>query len=770
MAVNELDSAASSSTTLGISSPRLDSEDKVRGRTRYVADLFIPGLLHARPVLGIYAHARITGIVTSSARNVPGVVAVLTADDIPIAGDGNSRSFEPLARTEVVFAGQPVAFVVAETEEAAADAVELVEVSYERLPAAIDLEDVLKPGAPIARPRAQTASPSGASVHAAAGGTGTEVTEGFEPVSANVVNKKRYRRGNVAEALAQCAAVVEGRFTTSWTYQAYLEPQSAIAVVDPDGTLTVTTSSQGIFYVRAQLAQIYGLPPDRVRVIGAPLGGAFGGKIMFIEPLVAGIALAVGRPVRLVLTRREDFAMSNPAQATVLEVRIGGGPAGLAALEARAVLDTGAYAEWSVEGLMPVLLGGPYRWSSWDVQALAVQTNRVGTGSYRAPGAPQATFALESLVDELAARLDMDPIDLRIQSAAQEGDEMIDGKSWPALGIVACLEEARRHPMWTGRSGIPSEEGVGLAAGYWPGQTQAAAALCRLDPDGVISVLTAAVDVSGATSGFAVIAAEVIGVPLDHIRVRTGDTSSAPLAPLSAGSVITYAVGRAVQHAAELVRDQLLDIASMRLEIDREDLEIEGDSIQPKGSPGLGIRISQLAREMHGFGFGHPPVEGHGRSYPSGIAPSSAVNLAHVRVDPETGRTCVLGFAIIQDVGRALNPALVEGQMRGGVTQAIGWGLMEGLQYDEHGNLVTGSFLDYAIPGAPDVPFIDTTIVEVPSAEGPFGAKGMGETPVVCGAGALANAIAAAIDVRPRHLPITAPQIWRMLHGRDTAA
>jgi CO/xanthine dehydrogenase Mo-binding subunit len=754
---------------VGVARPRTDSNEKVRGTTRYAADVPIVGLLHARIVPSLYAHARILGIDATAALEVPGVVAVLTAADLPIVGVDNMRMFEPLARHEALFAGQPVALVVAQTETAAEDAAQLVLVDVEPLPAAVDLATAMHIDSPLARlvplvPDQDAEGGSAKAAHAAVGGAGAEL--GHEDLSANVFNRQRYAGGDTVAALAASDVTVEGSFATNWVYQAYLEPHSATAWIEPDGTLTVATATQGTFYVRKQLARIYGRPLSKVRVQGTPLGGSFGAKILIVDPLVAGAALALRRPVRLVLHRREDMAATNPAPASLIELRIGADADGtLTGLDARLAFDAGAYTEWSIEGVAAVLIGGPYRWTAFDVRAYGVQTNRFGTGSYRGPGGPQAAFAIESLIDELAAKLGVDPLELRLRNLAADGDTMVDGEPWPPLGHRQVLEAVAAHPLWRGRADLPSDEGIGLAVGVWPGGKEAAAALCRLDADGNLTVVTGVVDMSGTASVFALIAAETFGLSPEAVNVVALDTDGAPQSPMSGGSVITYSAGRAIREAAADARRQLLAYAALEMEIDPADLEIVDGVVRPVGSPDRGRKIAEFAAKLHDFGSGHPPVEGHASTVQKSLAPSVAAHLAHVRLDRQTGEVTVLGYVVAQDVGRALNPALVEGQMRGAAAQGIGWALFEALIHDDGGQLLSGSLLDYAVPRAEHLPDIDTLVVEVPAPDGPFGAKGIAEAPVIPAGAAVASAIVAAGGPRLRTLPMTGGRVWAALQG-----
>jgi CO/xanthine dehydrogenase Mo-binding subunit len=753
---------------VGVRRARLDSREKVTGATRYAADMPVAGLLHARIVPSVYAHARIRGIDASQALAMPHVVAVLTARDLPIRHRDDMRMFEPLAAEEAVFAGQPIALVVAETEEAAADAVEAVFVDAELLPAVVDVEAAMLPDSPLARltpivppdPDAEDAR----SVHAAVGGEGAALEE--EELSPNVINRQRYRGGDTDAAFAASDATVEGAFRTNWVYQGYLETHAATGWIERDGTLTVESSTQGIFYARKQLAKMYGLPLAKVRVVGAPLGGAFGSKLLIVDPLVAGATLKLSRPVRLELTRREDIAATNPAQGSVTRLRIGARRDGtLTALDARIVCDAGAYTEWSVEGIAAVLIANVYHWEAFDIRAYGVRTNRFGTGSYRGPGGPQAFIAIETLIDELAAKLNLDAMQLRQANIVTPGEPMVDGKAWPRIGASECLAAVEGTALWKRRSEVPPGEGVGLAIGVWPGGNEPAAAVCRMNSDGTLTVATGVVDMTGVATTFAVIAAEAFGVAADAVNVVALDTGAAPPAPISGGSVVTYSVGAAVRSAAVDARRQLLGYAAQLWEIAIDDLEIVDGTVRPIGAPDRGRSVAEFAEELGDFGSSYPPVEGHASSVHPSLSPSTAAHLVHVRLDRETGTVEVLGHVVAQDVGRALNPALVEGQMQGGATQGLGWALWEELIHDDQGQLLTGSFLDYAVPRAQAVPALETLIVEVPSPDGPFGAKGIGEASVLAAPAAVANAIAAAGGPRLRELPMTPRRVWRAVHA-----
>jgi CO/xanthine dehydrogenase Mo-binding subunit len=750
---------------IGTARRRRDGEDKVRGATRYVGDMPVYGLLHARPVLAAEAHARITGIDTSEALAVPGVVAVLTAEDLPIKG-GSGRAAEPLAREEIVWSGQPVALVVAETEAAAEDGAALVIVDADPLPAVLDLESALADDAEHVRlSKPQTEDDDAAGVHG--GGAGGESSEnGNGP---NVAVNQRMRKGDVDAGFARADVVVKGRFTTNWVHQAYLEPQSCLAWTEPDGALVVHSSTQGAFMVRSGLANMLGLPLDRIRVQAAPIGGAFGGKLMISEPLAAAAAIALKRPVRIVFGRSEEFAAANPAPGQLIDLELGATRDGtFTAVRGRIVGDRGGLGDMGVEAISTMLSAGPYRWPAHDLTTLGVSTNRVSPGAYRAPGAPPAAFAVETLVDELAEKLGMDPVELRLKNVMVAGDTGIDGQQIKVFGARECLEAVRNHPLYAQRHDLPPNEGIGLALGFWPGGLEPAAAICRLDSDGKLTIVTAAADMSGIENAFVAIAAETFGLAEDSVRVTTGDTASTPYGGVAGGSKVTYTYGRAIERAAEEAKGRLLAVAAQELEISPEDLEISDGQVRPVGAPARGIAIAELAGKTYTFGSPHEPIEGYGGVAQVSRAPGAAAHLSHVRVDPDTGSVTLLGHVVAQDVGKALNPALVEGQMHGGTAQGMGWALLEELAYDEEGQLRGGTFAEYALPSTEFTPPIETLLVEVPAPDGPFGAKGVGEPPVCAVPPAIANAIAAATGARMHVLPMTPARVWARL-GESTA-
>jgi CO/xanthine dehydrogenase Mo-binding subunit len=752
---------------VGAPRPRPDAPTKVRGATRYAADRPIRGLLHARLVLAQRAHARIVSIDSRTALAVPGVVAVLTAADLPITAVGGDRLSRPLAKTEVVFAGEPVALVVARTPEAAADAVELVHVRLEALPSVVDQEAAMVAGGPLARNElageGDRTGSMDAQTHAGVGGGGDESIDA-EVLSDNVTGRVRYRDGDEPGAVARSAVTRSGTFSTAWIHQGYLEPQATTAWLDADGTLVVESSTQSLFSVRNEVAKALGLHQRQVRAVATPLGGGFGGKWPLFDTLAAAATWKLRRSVRLAATRSEDFAASNPGQPYTTTIHVSADADGrFTRLGARIVTDAGAFEEGSAESLAGVLVAGPYAWPSFDIKAYGVRTNRFGVGAYRAPSAPQMCFAVETMIDEVAGALGIDQIEIRRRNLAPAGAPMVDGERWAAHGAAEVLDALEATPVWRDRAKVGADEGVGVALGYWPGATNAASAACRVSPDGSVQVMTGVADMAGVAGGFQTIVADALGISPDLVQIITLDSDSAPSSPGSGGSTITYSSGRAIRRAAEEGGRRLLEAAALQLEISVEDLELVNGTVRPRGTPGKAITIAKLVR-AHARA-GRSPIEAQAGAEEPSLAPSVAGHVARVRVDRDTGTVSVLADHVVQDVGRVLNAALVVGQQHGAAVQGIGWATMERLVHDGNGQLLSGTFLDYALPRAEDVGRLDATSVEVPAPDGPLGAKGIGEAPVIAGAAAVANAIAAATGARLRDLPMTGPRVWRAVNG-----
>jgi CO/xanthine dehydrogenase Mo-binding subunit len=747
---------------IGHSMPLIDGRAKVTGAIRYAPDLRAPDMLHARFVTSLYAHANIRRVDAKAALAAPGVVAVLTAKDLPDVPP-SSRSRLLLARGRVIFAGQPVAMVLAESETAAADGAQQVVVDYEPLPAAITIEEALAENAPLVWPEGVPHGSDDAGAH----GADVDGGERSETPS-NVAEESTRTRGDVTAGFAEADAIVQRTFTTPMVHQSPLETQTAIVQPDPvTGGATVWASTQSPFGVRQDIAEMLGVAESDVRVIGAPVGGAFGSKFGLYEPLVALAARAAGRPVRLVLTRAEEMLAANPAPPTRIALRLGGKRDGtLTALEAHIAVDNGCFL-FGLSGFISYMLGSFYRVPNFHMQGVDVLTFKPSTGAYRAPGASSVIFALDSALDELAQALGVDPLELRLKNAARPGDAMGGDKDvWPGMAMRETIEALRDHPAWRERDQARAQgRGVGIAVGGWPGGTEPAAAVCLLNRDGLLHVRIGSIDLTGTATGMALLAAEAFGVAPDKVRVIAGDTETAPYSGAAGGSKVTYTTGAAVVLAAREARQQALTIAAEELEAALEDLEIVDGRVVVRGAPDRAVSLADVAARTMEFGGKYAPVFAHGRWAQTSQAPGFSAQLAEVEVDRDTGEVHVRRLVIVQDVGRAINPAAIRGQMMGGATQGMGWALFERMEYDAGGQLLTGSWMDYAIPSIAHMPQLETVIVEAPSEHGPFGARGVGEPPVVPTAAAIANAIADATGVRLSDLPMTAPRVLAALRS-----
>jgi CO/xanthine dehydrogenase Mo-binding subunit len=721
---------------------RTEGFDKVTGRTVYTEDMALANLAHAKLVLSYVPSATIRAVEAAAARAVPGVLAVVTGEQLDAGEDGPGA---PLTRHRVYFAGQPVAAVVAETPAAAADAASLVEVEYEPRPAFLDVAEAASSGVPTVLPEASTERDE-ASLHGAAGAE----TAGVPPPVGNITAHVDLHRGDVAAGLAAAAAVVRQSFKLARVHQGFLEPHAVTAAVERDGTVTVWSPTQGMSEVRKGVAASLGVAGSRVRVVPLPVGGGFGGKIMQFEPLAAHLARACGRPVRLQLTRSDEFLAGWPAPSSEISVELGAdGTGDLAALRAEIDFDNGAGGGWHA-GIVAELLVSTYRLASFQARGREVATNKLPVTAYRAPGAPQAYFALESALDELARELGRDPIELRLHNASRQGDPRGDGSPWPAIGFTDCLEAARRHPVYTDPK--TDGEGVGVAAGSWIGGFGPAAAACRVEPDGTLSLHLGTSDISGSDTGFAVLAAETFGTSPERVRILRTDSDTSPVSPIAGGSATTYSVAPAVAGAALEVRRQVLELAAAHLEAAAEDLELSDGQVSVKGAAFRSVSLAEVAQLADQAG-GPGPIHAIGRAAVGGPAPMFTVHIARVRVDRETGLIRVHRYAAIQDVGRAINRPEIEGQIHGGVLQSLGRVFGEEIVHDGSGQQRTASFLDYLVPTIELAPEIDVELIEVPSDGGAGGARGVGEPPVIPVLAAVANAIRDATGTRVTSAP-----------------
>ncbi len=738
---------------VGLSIPRPDGPEKVTGQVQYVADLKPRGLLHAKLLRSPHAHARIVKIDTSRAQALPGVRAVLTAADIPeLKRKAPTRAHAVLAIDRVVFVGQPVAAVAADELAIAEEALDLIDVQYDVLPAAVDPLQSMKPGAPPVAEAGTEADTSEALAHGSVSGV---VTEAKPAKAVNISQQAKLQRGDLAKGFAESDVVIEKTYRVPMVHQGYLEPHAVLAQWDTNGLLTLWASTQGSFNTRSEVAEVLELPENAIKVIPMECGGGFGGKIRALcEPITAVLARVTGRPVRYVMTRREELEAGNPAPQVIIRLKTGVKRDGtLMALEAETVIESGAFSG-AVLAVSSVFLASLYLWPSFEVRACEVLTHKPSIAAYRAPVAPHTIFAIDSHMEQIALVLGVDPVEFRLLHLQREGKPMANNQPWLNNGAVEVLKRIAEHPLWKNRaqwkaSGDKSRlRGTGLALGGWLGGLQPTGATVRLNPDGSLSVLTGQVDIAGTNIALAQIAASSYGVDV-----------VAPVTGLSAGSKTIYTVGVAVMEAAKDARKQTLEIAAKEMEAAVHDLEIENERVVVRGVPDRGITLAQIGKKGNLYMSKVPPVLGVSHPAFSQQAPAFCAELARIEVDPETGEVTLHDFVVVQDVGKAINPLGVEGQMQGGAVQSLGMALTEALTYDDQGRLTNPSLLDYKTLTAADLPNIETIIVEKPSPAGPFGARGVGEPPIVPAPAAIANAIHDATGVRLTELPLTPERI-----------
>jgi len=747
---------------VGRSLPRMDAPGKVTGTAVYAADFALPGMLHGRILRSREPHARLVRVDTGRARALPGVRAVLAAADVPDVRYGGALKDETVfARERVRYVGQPVAAVAATTRDAAEAALAAIEVVYDPLPAVLDLEAALAPGAPL--------------VH--------EAWETYAAIpilhrDGNVCNRARIVVGDVARGFVEADRIFEHRFCTAVVHQGYTEPRAAVAAWDSSGQVTVWSNTQLPFEIQNTLAEILQLTPSKIRVIVPGIGGGFGGKLRVgVEHIAALLARRTGRPVKVMTTSEEELIAAYPRQGTLVELKTGVTHAGrITAKEGRIWFDTGAFAGSGpgVSSVATLVLAGPYRIPNLVLEGYAVYTNKTNCGSFRAPSGPQANFAVESQMDIIADALGLDPLEFRLRNIVREGDEGPTGQVLTGVGLEECLRRAAAAIGWDDRRPTPGR-GKGLACGWWTTTGGSSGVYVKINPDGTVALNTGAAEIgTAALTGAAQVLAEELGVDLADISVVSADTFSTPFDFGAQGSRTAFAVGNACRAAAADLKRQLLGLAREQLGVPMERLEVRDKAVVGSGAR---VGLAELARLSQASGGGliahgtfiAPPtaydakrVEAH--VYPAFHSPSFHAHAVDLSVDRETGEISIHRYVVAQDVGFAVNPAAVEGQIEGGVAQGLGQALSEEIVYAE-GRVVNANLTDYKMPTAPDLPRIESILVQHASLVGPYGAKGVGEPPNIEPPAAVANAVAAAVGVRVATLPITAEKVALALAG-----
>ena len=741
---------------VGQSLTRIDAPGKVTGSAIYAADFALPGMLCGKVFRSAEPHARLVKLDTSKALRIPGVRAVITAADAADVRYGAAVKDEPVFASDIVrYRGQPVAAVAATTLEAAEAALAAIEAVYEPLPPVFDLAAALAPGAPL--------------VHE---GWQSYVAVPILQRDGNVCNRARIVVGDVERGWAEADRIFEHRFTTAMVHQGYTEPRAAVASWDSSGQVTVWSNTQLPFDVQSTLAEILAIAPSKIRVIVPGVGGGFGGKLRVgVEHFAALLAKKSGRPVKIMTTGEEELTAAYPRQGTLIELKTGVTRDGrLTARQGRIYFDTGAFAGSGpgVASVATMVLAGPYRTPNLFLEGYAVYTNKTNCGSYRAPSGPQANFAVESQMDIIADALGIDPLELRLRNIVREGDEGPTGQVLTAVGLEECLLRAAEAIGWKDRRPAPGR-GKGIACGWWTTTGGSSGVYVKINPDGTVALNTGAVEIgTGALTGAAQVLAEELGVDLTDINVVSADTFSTPFDFGAQGSRTAFAVGNACRAAAADLRRVLFAQAALLLGVSEDALALRDKHVV---GPDGRVSLADLARQSQvagggmiahgtfiapGTAYDTKRVEGH--AYPAFHSPSFHAHAVDLSVDEETGEVTIHKYVVAQDVGFALNPTYIEGQIEGGVAQGLGQTLSEEIVYRE-GRVLNANLTDYKMPTALDVPRIESIIVEHPGLIGPYGAKGVGEPPNVEPPATVANAIAAAIGVRITSLPITAEKI-----------
>lgn len=735
---------------------RPDGVDKVTGRARFGADLAMQGQLVGQVLRSPHPHARINSIDVSAAAKLPGVKAIVTRDDfkdqpsefIP-AGEMmiNYRDVvrSVMAREKTLYEGHPVAAVAATSARIAKQALKLIKVDYQVLPHVIDVVEAMQPGAPL--------------LHE------DMITAGMEPAPttpSNVAKRVEFVMGDAAAGFAQADVVVERSFTTKPVHQGYIEPHACVASVSEDGQADVWVSTQGHWIVRAHCARLLGWDVGKIRVTAAEIGGGFGGKtVVYLEPLALALSKKARRPVKMVMTREDVFRASGPTSGAHVHVKIGATKDGrIVAAEAELKYQAGAFPGSPVQpGCMCAF--APYDLENVKVVGYDVVTNRPKVAAYRAPGGPISEFAVESVVDEVARKIGMDPIELRLKNAAKQGTRAAYGPKFGPVGFIETLEAAKSHAHW--RTPLKKNQGRGVASGFWFNIGGETSVSLQLNEDGTLSLTAGTPDIGGLRASLCMMAAEELGVDLDKIRVQIGDTGQLGYNFLTGGSRATFSSGMATVDAAREIIKEACKRAAKLWELPEEAVEYKDGGVRPAG-PNAGQHAPMTLRDIAAMaGKTGGPIAGYARINAAGAAPSFATHIADVEVDPETGKATVVRYTAIQDAGRAIHPSYVEGQYQGGVAQGIGWALNEEYIYGDDGKLQNPGFLDYRVPVASDLPMIDTVIVEVPNPRHPYGVRGVGETPIVPPMATIANAMADATGVRFTDLPMSPPKVLKAL-------
>ena len=735
---------------------RPDGVEKVTGKALYGADIHLPDLVHGAVLRSPHAHARIVSIDTSAAEAMPGVLAVVTHTDLPVVSDkmvdmgegistASDMSKNVLAADKALYRGHAIAGVAATNVHDALTAIEAIKVEYEVLPPVLNVQDAMREDAPLLDESRHTKTPAG------------ELSDN----ASNVAAHNRFEGGDLEAAYAEADIVVEREFDTKMVHQGYIEPHNGTANWNSDGTLTVWTSTQGAFAVRSALSELLQLPVSRVRVIPMEIGGGFGGKIgLYLEPVAALLSRKCGRPVQLTMDRTDVFQATGPTSGGHMKGKLAVKDGKITAAEVSLAFEAGAFPGSPVmAGAMCML--SPYEVENFKVDAYDVVVNKPKVAAYRAPGAPNASFCVEQLIDELARETGVDPLQFRLDNSAREGSRMITGVAHPRIGHEETVQAAAASDHYQSPIEGPNR-GRGVASGFWFNAGMQSSVIASVNPDGTVNLIEGSTDIGGTRASLAMQLAETLGIEYDSIRPTVADTDAVGHNDVTGGSRTTYASGQAVYEAGLDVQQQLVARAAQLWECEAEDIEYVDGGLRHTSDSEKTMTFAEIAGKQMETGG---PIQGRGTVMARTPGAAYGVHVVDVEVDPDTGKVDILRYTIAQDVGTAVHPAYVEGQMQGGVVQGIGWALNEEYYYGEDGRMENASFLDYRMPTSLDLPMIDTIIVEVPNPGHPFGVRGVGEVPIVPPLAAIANAVHDATGHRFTELPISPRQVVEELHN-----
>ena len=732
---------------------RHDGTDKVTGRAKYGGDFLSADLLHGKVLRSPHAHAIVKSIDVAKALASPGVYAVITGEDLPVGRDSDASQSTRfacqrlMAQDKALFKGHAVAALAAASAHEAETALGLIEVEYELLPPVMNVRDSMKDGSTLLHDDVTT----------------SELGEKTEKVS-NVASHLRFEMGDLDNGFAEADVVVEREFTTSTVHQGYIEPHNASAHWNSDGQLTVWTSTQGAFTAREELSAALDLPVSQIKVVPMEIGGGFGGKIpVYLEPLAALLSKKTGRPVKMLMSRSEVFECTGPTSGTYIRVKMGATKDGkITAAEGYLAYEAGAFPGSMVPAGAQCLFA-PYEIENVRVDGYDVVVNKPKTMAYRAPAAPNAAFAGESVVDEICQKLGMDPIEFRLLNASKEGTRRVDGPTFPVIGNVETLEAAKNTQQYKTPLKGPFR-GRGVASGFWFNIGLQSSCAISVNADGTIGLVEGSTDIGGSRVSIAMQAAEVLGIPAEDVHPSVADTDSVGYTFLTGGSRTTYATGIAAHDCAQDIKQKMIERAGTIWEVSHEDIELVDGVFQHKSDPDLKLTFKELAGRLNGTGG---PISSQVSVDPRRAGGAFSTHIVDVEVDPETGKVEILDYTAVQDAGKAIHPSYVEGQMQGGVVQGIGWALNEEYVFDKDGRMENSSFLDYRMPTSLDLPMISTVIVEVANPGHPYGVRGVGEVPIVPPMAAIANAISEALGVRMGHLPMSPAHILEALWEKE---